>query len=60
MTRPFDIPDDVRGRVAAERAGRTYAAIAELLKAENVPTGRGGRRWWPSTVHAALRAREAA
>jgi DNA invertase Pin-like site-specific DNA recombinase len=61
MTRPLDIPDDVRERIAAERAsGRTYAAIAELLNEENVPTGRGGRRWWPSTVHAALRAREAA
>lgn len=61
MTRPLDIPDDVRERIAAERAsGRTYAAIAELVNAENVPTGRGGRRLWPSTVHAALRAREAA
>jgi DNA invertase Pin-like site-specific DNA recombinase len=61
MTRPLDIPEDVRLRIAGERAaGRTYRAIADGLNAEGVPTGRGGRRWWPSTVHAALRALEAA
>jgi DNA invertase Pin-like site-specific DNA recombinase len=27
-----------------------YAVIARELNAQGIPTGHGGRRWWPSTV----------
>jgi DNA invertase Pin-like site-specific DNA recombinase len=57
LGRPIEIPDDVRGRIVSERqAGATYAAIAERLTADAVPTARGGSRWYASSVHAALRA----
>jgi hypothetical protein len=29
--------------------------IGALLEREGVPTARGGKRWWPSAVQAALR-----
>jgi len=57
LGRPLSLPVDVRGRIASERkAGRSLAAIAEMLNEEQVPTAQGGRKWWPSTVRAALRA----
>lgn len=57
MTRALGIPEEVRPRLLAERAaGMTYAAIADRLNTEAVPTVRGGSRWYPSTVHAAIRA----
>lgn len=44
------LPDTVRYRIADERAtGRTYAAIADALNSEGVPTARGGT-WHPATV----------
>lgn len=44
------LPDEVRHRIYAERqAGRTLWAIVEGLKADGVPTARGGQ-WWPATV----------
>jgi hypothetical protein len=47
-------------RVAELRnSGATLAAIADLLNAEQVPTARGGLRWYPNTIRAIL-AREAA
>ena len=50
LGRPVTLPDEVRARIADERtAGRTLAAIADDLNAENVPTARGGR-WHPSTL----------
>lgn len=56
LGRPVTLSEDVRGRIATERAeGRTLAAIAEDLTAEGVPTARGGARWYPSTVKAVLR-----
>jgi DNA invertase Pin-like site-specific DNA recombinase len=55
--RPLSLPVDLRARIAAEReAGRSLAAIADTLNEEQVPTAQGGRRWWPSTVRAVLRA----
>jgi DNA invertase Pin-like site-specific DNA recombinase len=55
--RPVSLPAAVRERIASERkAGRSLAAIAELLNEERVPTAQGGRQWWPSTVRAVLRA----
>jgi DNA invertase Pin-like site-specific DNA recombinase len=54
--RPRTIPAPVLARITAERGGGlTYRAIADLLTADRVPTGHGGRRWYASTVHAALR-----
>jgi DNA invertase Pin-like site-specific DNA recombinase len=55
LGRPVTLPDDVRHRIADERAaGRTLAAIAGDLNAEAVPTARGGR-WHPSTIDKVLR-----
>ena len=54
LGRPVTLPEEVRHRIAAERAaGRTLAAIAADLNSEAVPTARGGR-WYPSTVRAVL------
>jgi DNA invertase Pin-like site-specific DNA recombinase len=50
LGRPVELADDVRHRIAAERAeGRSLRAIADDLNAEAVPTARGGR-WYASTV----------
>jgi DNA invertase Pin-like site-specific DNA recombinase len=57
LGRPTSLPVAVRRRIVAEReAGRSFAAIARQLNAESVPTGQGGRQWWPSTVRAAFHA----
>jgi Recombinase len=49
------LPTDVHERIASERrAGRSLAAIADSLNAQQVPTAQGGRQWWPSTVRAVL------
>jgi DNA invertase Pin-like site-specific DNA recombinase len=45
------------------KSGKTLAAIAALLNRDHVPTGHGGREWWPSTVKFVLdsaRAKEGA
>ena len=57
LGRPVSLPVAVSKRIAAERkAGRSLANIADMLNEEQVPTAQGGRRWWPSTVRAVLRA----
>lgn len=44
-------------RIARLRdGGATYSAIADMMRAEGVPTKMGGL-WYPSTVHAILRRR---
>jgi DNA invertase Pin-like site-specific DNA recombinase len=49
------LPVDVRRRINRRRAaGTTLAAIADELNASGVPTGQGGRRWYPSSVRAVL------
>jgi DNA invertase Pin-like site-specific DNA recombinase len=54
LGRPVDLPDDVRNRIAAERAaGKSLRAIVAELDADNVPTARG-TRWYASTVRAVL------
>jgi DNA invertase Pin-like site-specific DNA recombinase len=56
LGRPLAIPAEVRARIARERRdGVTLAAIAEGLNVDGIPTGQGGRQWWPSSVRAALR-----
>jgi DNA invertase Pin-like site-specific DNA recombinase len=55
LGRPTVMESDVRERIQREReAGRTYAAIADALTEEGVPTAHKGRRWHPSTVRKAL------
>jgi DNA invertase Pin-like site-specific DNA recombinase len=56
LGRPVSLPSAVSKRIASERkAGRSLAAIADMLNEEQVPTAQGGRQWWPSTVRAVLR-----
>lgn len=53
--RPRALPDPVVERVRLEHAqGRSLREIARGLTADAIPTGHGGRRWWPSTVRAVL------
>lgn len=45
------IPREVFGRIRAERtAGATLQSIADGLNGDGVPTTRGGRTWYASTV----------
>ena len=45
------VPEDVAERIVRERArGVSYGRIAEQLNRDNVPTTRGGQRWYASTV----------
>jgi DNA invertase Pin-like site-specific DNA recombinase len=56
LGRPVSLPSAVSKHIASERkAGRSLAAIADMLNEEQVPTAQGGRQWWPSTVRAVLR-----
>jgi hypothetical protein len=49
------LPAEVIARIRHERgAGRTLAEIADRLNRDGIPTGQGGRQWWPSTVRAVL------
>jgi DNA invertase Pin-like site-specific DNA recombinase len=52
LGRPSVLPLEVVARILAERSAgdKSWAAIAELLNAEGVPTAHGGVRWWPATV----------
>lgn len=55
LGRPRVMAESVRERIVSEREeGRTLAAIAGGLNADEVPTARGGARWYPSTVKAVL------
>src|SRR5450759_5122506 len=49
------LPAEVVARILAAREdGMTYAAVAEGLNVDRIPTGQGGVRWYPSTVRAVL------
>lgn len=55
LGRPPSVPDDVLGRIVGLRqAGWTLQKIADTLNAEHVPTGQGGRIWYPGTVRRLL------
>ncbi|MBA2474624.1 MAG: recombinase family protein [Actinobacteria bacterium] len=42
-------------RICREHAhGASLAEIARRLNRDEIPTGQGGRQWWPSTVRAVL------
>jgi hypothetical protein len=50
------LPSDVIDRICHEHAdGLSLAEIARRLNRDGIPTGQGGRQWWPSTVQAVLR-----
>jgi len=56
LGRPRTLSQDVTDRIARERtSGMTLTQIADRLTEDNVPTARGGARWYPSTVAAVLR-----
>jgi DNA invertase Pin-like site-specific DNA recombinase len=56
LGRPRTLDAAVSARIAAAReAGQTLTAIAGQLNDEGVPTARGGRCWFPSTVAGVLR-----
>jgi hypothetical protein len=49
------LPAEVVARIRRERAnGSSLAEIANRLNRDGIPTGQGGRQWWPSTVRAVL------
>src|SRR5437763_1404885 len=49
------LPPEIVDRIRREHAqGASLAGIARGLNCDRVPTGQGGRRWWPSTVRAVL------
>ena len=51
LGRPVAVGDDVQERILSLRQeGLSYRAIGEILEKEQVPTGQGGKRWWPSAV----------
>jgi DNA invertase Pin-like site-specific DNA recombinase len=59
LGRPRSLPDDVRERIFAERdAGKTLRVIAQALNDQDVPTAHGGKAWYPSSVRAALNAKQ--
>jgi DNA invertase Pin-like site-specific DNA recombinase len=61
LGRPRDLDAETGRRIVADRAaGTPLAAIADRLNSEGVPTARGGRRWYPSTVLAVLNSQDAA
>jgi len=57
---PQLLPLDVVRRIVTKRtAGRSLPVIAAALAAAQVPTARGGSRWYPSTIAAVLRSQAA-
>jgi Recombinase len=49
------LPAEVVARIRRERAqGSSLAEIADRLNCDGIPTGQGGRQWWPSTVRTVL------
>lgn len=53
--RKSKLPAEVVARIRRERAeGSSLAEIARRLNRDGIPTGQGGRQWWPSTVRTVL------
>lgn len=53
LGRPCSVPPEVRERIhGARRRKLSYAAIAQGLNDDGIPTGQGGAKWWPSSVRA--------
>lgn len=61
LGRPATLPAEVVARIVREReAGRGWSAIARDLTAEEVPTARGGVKWYPATVQKVWNGQDAA
>jgi Recombinase len=55
LGRRSTLPPDVVDRIRREHTnGLSLAEIARQLNRDGIPTGQGGRQWWPSTVRAVL------
>jgi hypothetical protein len=51
LGRPWTVPHQIVHRICALRAGgATWRAIAQELNQDQVPTGQGGKQWYPGTV----------
>ena len=48
------LPPEVVDRIREHATGTRLAEIARRLNRDDIPTGQGGRQWWPSTVRAVL------
>jgi hypothetical protein len=49
------LPPEVIARIRREHApDASLGEIARRLKRDDIPTGRGGRQWWPTTVRAVV------
>ena len=58
LGRPLTLPIDVADRILSARArGDGWTTIARALNEAQVPTARGGRRWYPSSVRAVVLSR---
>jgi DNA invertase Pin-like site-specific DNA recombinase len=58
LGRPLTLPIDVADRILTARArGDGWTTIARALNEAQVPTARGGRRWYPSSVRAVVLSR---
>jgi DNA invertase Pin-like site-specific DNA recombinase len=57
LGRPSTLPPVIVERIVRERsAGRSLAAIASGLDADEVPTAQGGARWYPATIRKVIAA----
>ncbi len=60
LGRPSTLSPDVVDRIVeARRTGLTWAAIADELNDEGVPTAQGGKQWYPATVRHVANSAEA-
>jgi DNA invertase Pin-like site-specific DNA recombinase len=51
LGRASTLPASTRRRILSDRArGLSYRAIADRLNVAGVPTGQGGKQWYPMTV----------
>jgi DNA invertase Pin-like site-specific DNA recombinase len=61
LGRPSTLPESVVRRIVTEReAGAGWSAIARGLMADEVPTARGGAKWYPSAVQKVYEGQDAA
>ena len=61
LGRPSTLDRETVARIVAERdAGSTWQAIADGLMADEVPTARGGVRWYPASVRKVYTGQDAA
>lgn len=56
LGRPNVLTEAQRSRIIELAGERGYAPTARLLNEEGMPTGCGGRQWWPSSVRSVVMA----